>query len=34
MMTGAVMGKTVAEAEKMFGRFHDLVTGRSPMGRT
>jgi nitrogen fixation NifU-like protein len=28
MMTSAVKGKTRAEAEQMFDRFHDLVTGK------
>lgn len=28
MMTTAVKGKTRAEAEQMFDRFHDLVTGK------
>ncbi|HKO16433.1 MAG TPA: SUF system NifU family Fe-S cluster assembly protein [Gemmatimonadaceae bacterium] len=28
LMTGAVRGKTRAEAEALFHRFHDLVTGR------
>jgi nitrogen fixation protein NifU and related proteins len=28
MMTDAVKGKTVAEVEAIFGRFHDLVTGK------
>jgi nitrogen fixation NifU-like protein len=28
MMTQAVRGKTTAEAEALFERFHDLVTGR------
>jgi len=27
MMTQSLKGKTVGEAEKLFGRFHDLVTG-------
>jgi nitrogen fixation NifU-like protein len=27
LMTAAVQGKTRQEAEEMFGRFHDLVTG-------
>ncbi len=27
MLTEAVEGKTVGEAEELFGRFHDLVTG-------
>jgi nitrogen fixation NifU-like protein len=27
LMTGAVLGKTTAEAERLFGAFHDLVTG-------
>ena len=28
MMTQSVKGKTLAEAEKIFERFHDLVTGK------
>jgi nitrogen fixation protein NifU and related proteins len=28
MMTQSLKGKTVAEAEALFGRFHDLVTGQ------
>lgn len=27
LMTDALKGKTVAEAETLFGRFHDLLTG-------
>jgi len=30
MMTQSVKGKTRAEAEELFGRFHKLVTGREP----
>jgi nitrogen fixation NifU-like protein len=30
MMTQSLKGKTVAEAEELFGRFHDLVTGHAP----
>jgi len=30
MMTQMVKGKTMAEAEKIFGRFHDMVTGHKP----
>jgi nitrogen fixation NifU-like protein len=30
MMTQSVKGKTRAEAEELFGRFHTLVTGREP----
>ena len=30
MMTQIVKGKTVAEAEELFVRFHKLVTGRPP----
>jgi nitrogen fixation protein NifU and related proteins len=30
MMTEAVKGKTLAEAEALFERFHDLVTGERP----
>jgi nitrogen fixation protein NifU and related proteins len=30
MMTQSLKGKTVAEAEALFGRFHDLVTGHRP----
>ncbi len=29
MMTSAVKGKTVAEAESLFARFHQMVTGRN-----
>ncbi|MGH7739860.1 MAG: Fe-S cluster assembly sulfur transfer protein SufU [bacterium] len=29
MMTAALKGKKVEEAEAMFGQFHDLVTGKS-----
>jgi nitrogen fixation NifU-like protein len=32
MMTQIVKGKTVAEAEKIFGRFHEMVTGHVPAG--
>ena len=28
MMTQSLKGKTIAEAEKIFGRFHDMVTGQ------
>jgi nitrogen fixation NifU-like protein len=30
MMTQSVKGKTTAEAEKIFGRFHEMVTGHAP----
>ena len=30
MMTQSLKGKTTAEAEKLFGRFHDMVTGHEP----
>jgi nitrogen fixation NifU-like protein len=30
IMTDAVRGKTLAEVEALFGRFHDLVTGDAP----
>ncbi len=30
MLTEAVTGKTIAEAEQLFGRFHDMVTGTHP----
>jgi nitrogen fixation NifU-like protein len=30
IMTQSVKGKTRAEAEKLFGQFHKLVTGHSP----
>ena len=30
MMTQSVKGKTTAEAEKIFGRFHAMVTGHAP----
>ena len=29
MMTESLKGKTEAEAEALFGRFHDMVTGKS-----
>ena len=29
LMTGAVKGKSVAEAEKLFHRFHDMVMGEA-----
>jgi len=28
LMTGAVKGRTLAEAEELFGRFHDMVTSK------
>ena len=34
LMTGAVKGKTRAEAEALFQRFHRLVTGTSPAGES
>ncbi|MGH7533390.1 MAG: Fe-S cluster assembly sulfur transfer protein SufU [Gemmatimonadales bacterium] len=30
LMTAAVKGKTVAEAEQLFGGFHALITGAAP----
>ena len=30
LMTTVLKGKTLAEAETLFGQFHDLVTGESP----
>jgi nitrogen fixation protein NifU and related proteins len=30
LMTGAVIGKSLDEAERLFDRFHRLVTGRLP----
>jgi nitrogen fixation NifU-like protein len=33
-MTGAVKGKTRAEAEALFQRFHRLVTGTLPAGES
>jgi nitrogen fixation protein NifU and related proteins len=33
MMTQSLKGKTKADAEKLFGRFHDMVTGREPPNR-
>ena len=30
MMTDSLKGKTRAEAEELFKRFHDVVTGKSP----
>ncbi len=32
MMTECLKGKTEAEVEALFERFHDLVTGKSPAG--
>ncbi|MBP1596606.1 MAG: system NifU family Fe-S cluster assembly protein [Acidobacteria bacterium] len=32
MMTESLKGKTEAEAEGFFERFHDLVTGKTPAG--
>ncbi|MFQ5968626.1 MAG: Fe-S cluster assembly sulfur transfer protein SufU [Acidimicrobiia bacterium] len=32
MMTESLKGKTMAEAEALFGRFHDLVTGKLESG--
>jgi nitrogen fixation NifU-like protein len=32
LMTAAVKGKTRAEADALFDRFHDLVTGKLPEG--
>jgi nitrogen fixation NifU-like protein len=32
MMTQIVKGKTMAEAEKIFERFHEMVTGHAPAG--
>ncbi len=34
MMTQSVKGKTLAEAEKIFGRFHEMVTGHAPAAGT
>jgi nitrogen fixation NifU-like protein len=34
LMTGAVKGKTRAEAEALFQRFHRLVTGTLPAGES
>ena len=33
MMTQSVKGKTKAEAGKIFGRFHEMVTGHAPAAR-
>lgn len=30
LMTSALKGKSVADAEKLFGEFHDVVTGNKP----
>ena len=30
MMTQSLKGKTKADAEELFGRFHDMVTGHEP----
>jgi nitrogen fixation NifU-like protein len=32
MMTQSVKGKTMAEAEKIFARFHEMVTGHAAAG--
>jgi nitrogen fixation NifU-like protein len=32
LMTSAVKGKTRAEIERLFARFHDIVTGQRPPG--
>jgi nitrogen fixation NifU-like protein len=32
LMTAAIKGKTVAEAQVLFERFHDMVTGKLPDG--
>src|SRR5271154_413525 len=32
MMTQSLKGKTVAEAEELFGRFHGMVTGHAAAG--
>jgi nitrogen fixation NifU-like protein len=32
MMTQSLKGKTKAEAEELFGRFHDMVTGHAAAG--
>lgn len=32
MMTQTLKGKTAAEAEEVFTKFHDLVTGHAPAG--
>lgn len=32
MMTQSLKGKTRAEAAKLFGQFHDMVTGHQPSG--
>ena len=32
MMTEGLKGKTMDEAEVLFGKFHDLVTGKLPAG--
>jgi nitrogen fixation NifU-like protein len=33
LMTAAIKGKTVAEAQVLFERFHDMVTGKLPDGQ-
>src|SRR5215469_7551005 len=33
MMTQSLKGKTVEEAEKLFARFHDLVTGQGAVAQ-
>jgi nitrogen fixation protein NifU and related proteins len=32
LMTHILKGKTTAEAEKLFGEFHTMVTGKAPAG--
>ncbi len=32
IMTESLKGKTMVEAEALFGKFHDLVTGKRPPG--
>jgi len=34
MMTQSLKGKTKADAEELFGRFHDMVTGHEPSNGT
>jgi nitrogen fixation NifU-like protein len=33
LMTAAIKGRTIAEAQQLFDRFHDMVTGKLPEGQ-
>jgi nitrogen fixation NifU-like protein len=30
LMTSTIKGKTIAESQQLFGRFHDMITGKLP----